>query len=850
MKIKKFITNIFIYVWGVCILVAPALVMAQKSYIDIKELENRASKQKDVAAQMQLGKLYYDGTEVGVDYKKAEKWLKKAAENGESEAKYLLGIIYIEEKQGKNDGKKGIQYLNESAVAGNVEAKAYLANLYITGLMVEKNTAKGIELYKQSAKGGNLSSQRFLAEAYDKGELVDPNKKESLYWKEMAAENGAGEYNFELGNSYLDGLDLQPDIKKAIDFFLKAEKDGDEESTEKLIDLFLNRPEVMNVAEAVSRLEKTAGRNHPEHYLTLGEIYLNGKGNVEPNYNEAFKYYHLAQEYNYKEALPMLGLMYFYGMGTTANPTKAVNVFAKMPDDAVCNYSYLLCQDLNVEGIIKKAVEEADYNEVFYKIYNGGLKSIENSLSNLEKITKEAAQSGSIFAKYSLGNLNRFAKFWHTEGEREEMAKLAHKCYKEASEKDLLQATDFLGDCYFYGIGCERDRKEAVKYYATAAESGLPRANNNLGNCYLSGWGVEEDMEKAVALYKKAAESFLPTALCNLGECYESGLGVPENPSKAFSYYTQAAEYNSAEGYTSLGDCYLNGISVKENFDEAVKYYEKAASLGSATALIRLGDCYLGGFGVSKSVNNAIDYYEKAVKLGDENGWLELGNLYYNGEYVGKDYSKAAEYFFKAAENDNEEAQNAIAECYEDGDGVEQSLTEAKKWYEIAAENGSEDAKRSLARLKRPTLELTLFRNLMDDGYRSIDAGEKALNAALEPLGFSFQEKRKEMMQVEDCEGEYLYDAEIYVLEYTNGRNDIEFSFRDWGISGYQIFDVKIFYSNEMQADAFIADNKSRLRHKLEKSGNDYIYNFNEYYYGITLSQDGSQINMRLHYDD
>ena len=60
---------------------------------DIKELEGLA-KNGDVGAIYELGKIYYNGTGIGVDFEKARGYFEVAAERGSEGANYFLGKIY------------------------------------------------------------------------------------------------------------------------------------------------------------------------------------------------------------------------------------------------------------------------------------------------------------------------------------------------------------------------------------------------------------------------------------------------------------------------------------------------------------------------------------------------------------------------------------------------------------------------------------------------------------------------------------------------------------------------------------------------------------------------------------
>ena len=75
---------------------------------------------------------------------------------------------------------------------------------------------------------------------------------------------------------------------------------------------------------------------------------------------------------------------------------------------------------------------------------------------------------------------------------------------REAAEKGDATGQLELGNCYYNGLGIEKDDQEAVKYYQLSAEQGVPVAMFAYGDCYYLGNGVEQDLKKASEWYQKA----------------------------------------------------------------------------------------------------------------------------------------------------------------------------------------------------------------------------------------------------------------------------------------------------------------------------------------------------------
>ena len=96
----------------------------------------------------------------------------------------------------------------------------------------------------------------------------------------------------------------------------------------------------------------------------------------------------------------------------------------------------------------------------------------------------------------------------------EELQKTLRKMVRGEIDEALVQQQElrlaevqyWLGYCYNYGTGVERDEAEAVKWYRKAAEQGYAEAQYRLGECYENGVGVTESLQEAKQWYQKAAQ--------------------------------------------------------------------------------------------------------------------------------------------------------------------------------------------------------------------------------------------------------------------------------------------------------------------------------------------------------
>ena len=69
-----------------------------------------------------------------------------------------------------------------------------------------------------------------------------------------------------------------------------------------------------------------------------------------------------------------------------------------------------------------------------------------------------------------------------------------------------------MGDCYYYGIGTEKDLTKAVEYLTQAADHNIANAQYRLGIMYYTGNGVKQDQTYAELLMRKARDGGMTEA--------------------------------------------------------------------------------------------------------------------------------------------------------------------------------------------------------------------------------------------------------------------------------------------------------------------------------------------------
>lgn len=146
------------------------------------------------------------------------------------------------------------------------------------------------------------------------------------------------------------------------------------------------------------------------------------------------------------------------------------------------------------------------------------------------------------------------------------------------------RAACVVADCYFTGIGTEKNINEAWKWYAKAAERGDLEARYRLGCLYRDGMGVKQNDAEATYWFRKAALNGHALALLNLADCYYEGRGLQGDYRIAAEDFWRASDRGVPEASYRLALMLRDGIGVNMDKSQALKYFKQAAQAQYADA--------------------------------------------------------------------------------------------------------------------------------------------------------------------------------------------------------------------------------------------------------------------------
>ena len=292
-------------------------------------------------------------------------------------------------------------------------------------------------------------------------------------------------------------------------------------------------------------------------------------------------------------------------------------------------------------SLYKKAL---DYPPALYKM---GVHQTYKDLAKareywLRAVEKGEARAAAALAIYSVGTFNCY-----------EPNKQCFSYMEQAAELGYSYAEYLLGYYYENGKVVQKDLAKAALYYKRASEDitykisqierafGLQLLNGEnytkteyttalakekVGDCYFAGLGVEKDEAKAREYYQKAAAEITDANwLSNTANAAVNAKSP--NDTKGFIYYSRAAELGSSLAESNLGWCYRYGRGVKQSDAKAVEWWEKAAAKGSAYSQDNLGVMYYNGWGVAKDTAKGIELWKQAAQKGDSHAQEALKSI-------------------------------------------------------------------------------------------------------------------------------------------------------------------------------------------------------------------------------
>lgn len=189
------------------------------------ELLGRAAEAGYAASQVRLAKLFFQQGKAGA-MRPAERWFKRAADQGNAEARYRLATLYIlgqryeqpedqtEERQHKL--RAAIELLLLSSDQHYMPATSRLGRLRFHGTLVMQNVKQGLRFLRGAAAAGDANAQYDLAHAYFYGTNVAQDYAKAAHYLQLAAAQKHPDALYLLSRSYHNGFGIPKDEARAV----------------------------------------------------------------------------------------------------------------------------------------------------------------------------------------------------------------------------------------------------------------------------------------------------------------------------------------------------------------------------------------------------------------------------------------------------------------------------------------------------------------------------------------------------------------------------------------------------------------------------------------------------------
>ncbi|CAG8459704.1 11901_t:CDS:1 [Acaulospora colombiana] len=296
---------------------------------------------------------------------------------------------------------------------------------------------------------------------YIRNYIKKSNKNPCKVFHQLLQHKHKNHFTSLIGFFYRYGIGTKIDLKLAFELCAQAASDE--------IDFNIENPYALESLESFRRC------NHEIGLISLGLMYLNGKG-VEKNSEKAFQIFSKSAEEGSSKALSCEGYMYCNGVGTKKDEAKALE------------------KDLE-SAMLGNPLGQFNLG---YDYFNG--KGTSKDEATGFKWYLNSANEGNIKAQDMVGDC-----YNNGQGVPQDAQK-AFEFYMKSAIAGSGEAQCDVAYCYYSGSGTAKDDKSAFRWYLKSAENGYPFGQLQVGKCLKYAIGTKRDYIGAVYWLKKALE--------------------------------------------------------------------------------------------------------------------------------------------------------------------------------------------------------------------------------------------------------------------------------------------------------------------------------------------------------
>lgn len=577
---------------------------------EYRALLAQLDQKNDGDAQYQLGELFeYGKLGFEQDWSSAIKMYKKAQANGT--------------RRSVDDKIEFYETIVLPAQQGNSDAMYELARHYDSRESYYNLDLKPIiqKLKLDAANGGSEEAILYLADRADGEESIDWLKKGVALGSNQAKYQLAKAYYYQQRNQSC-GQKNQGIDPKVVDLLMEAST-AVPSAMDFLMNIYLTNGQIN---EALALVEIQPEDERTASYVSLGNVYDNGKNGVEKDYARALIFYEKAFENSENANIASyIADIYLKGGNHVAqSDDKAYEWYQKALDVSL--------RDAESEKNYYRYRDGVDYSEHAKMLVSIGQTVLEEMSINdtdayalqavewlKEAVLLDNSKAADLLSAYYYENDDMFLANLYK--------RLGDSWDKYSYEDRLTDEQKLQTDAMLEEI---KDTQKYIPYrqrleeLQKSGESGNGRAYSELGEIYQTGEIVPKDMDKAIEMYEKAGEADYLYAYNRLGNLFRKGGegDVTVDMNKAVYYFDLGAKAGDSNCAHQAGDLYYFGEGgMPQDYAKALIYFDMADPSDGrhhANAKYKMAYAYYYGKGnVTKDEQKAYDLLQSVKQYDD-----------------------------------------------------------------------------------------------------------------------------------------------------------------------------------------------------------------------------------------
>lgn len=298
-------------------------------------------------------------------------------------------------------------------------------------------------------------------------------------------------------------------------------------------------------------------------------------------------------------------------------------------EDPLCFMAYVRHDN----GLLLESVEESE-RKGLRELFNEWADDLEPVFKKLKRM----AEKGDVLAMLELAAA--YASGFGTDPDMKEAAAWLKKSADDGYWNAMLRYAGLL-----MREGTDESRKAGFEYIKKAAAAGDGMGEIRLGNCFHYGLGCEKSFTNARMCYDRACRRGSVYAALAMAKLYDDPSFMERNDMEAAIWTEKAANMGSTDAMCVMGDRFYYGASVERNYNKAQAWYKKAASMRSSRALFALGRMAI----LDKDYDEGYNFMRQAAHANWPEGWMIMGLMQMEGLGVKKNHKKGKKLLEDAA---------------------------------------------------------------------------------------------------------------------------------------------------------------------------------------------------------